>query len=84
MSGVTLTPETASVAVGATTQLNAAVAPDDATNTTVTYKSSDESIATVDTKGLVTGVAAGTADVTVTTTDGSKTAKSTVTVTAAA
>lgn len=84
VTGVTLTPATASVEVGKTTPLTAKVAPDNATNKAVTYKSSDEAKATVDAKGVVTGVAAGTADITVTTTDGSKTAKSTITVTAAA
>jgi uncharacterized protein YjdB len=84
VSGVTLTPATASVDVGKTTTLGSAVAPDDATNKAVTYASSDDTIATVDAGGVVTGVAAGTADITVTTADGAKTAKSTVTVTAAA
>lgn len=78
-----MAPATANVEVGKTTILTAAVAPDDATNKVVTYASSDDAIATVDSNGVVTGVAAGTADITVTTADGAKTAKSTVTVTAA-
>jgi uncharacterized protein YjdB len=80
---VTLTPATANVEVGKTTTLTATVAPADATNKAVTYASSDDAIATVDSNGVVTGVAAGTADITVTTADGAKAAKSTVTVTAA-
>ncbi len=69
--------------VGANETLTATVAPTNATDKTVTYKSSDATIASVDSKGKVTGVKAGTADITVTTKDGSKTAKCTVTVTAA-
>ena len=79
-----MAPTSTSVEVGKTVQLTATVAPDDATETGVAFKSSDDGIAKVDDKGLVTGVAAGSADITVTTKDGSKTAKSTVEVTAAA
>ena len=83
VTGVTLTPSTASVKVGATTKLTATVAPANATNKKVTYKSSDATKATVDASGTVTGVAAGTATITVTTDDGAKTATSAITVTAA-
>lgn len=78
-----MAPATASVEVGKTTTLAAVVTPSDATTKTIAFKSSDDTIATVNGSGVVTGVAAGTADITVTTTDGGKTAKSTVTVTAA-
>ena len=60
--------------------LEATVAPDNASNKNVTWKSSDESVATVDADGKVSAVAAGTATITVTTTDGEKTATCTVTV----
>lgn len=73
---------TTSLVVGANETLTATVAPTNATDKTVTYKSSDTSVATVDSTGKVSGVKAGTADITVTTKDGSKTAKCTVTVTA--
>lgn len=75
---------TTSLVVGANETLTATVAPTNATDKTVTYKSSDTSVATVDSTGKVSGVKAGTADITVTTKDGSKTAKCTVTVTATA
>ncbi len=65
---------------GETEQLTATVLPDNATNKAVTWKSSDKTIATVDDKGLVTAVKEGTATITVTTTDGNKTATCKVTV----
>lgn len=49
--------------------LSATVLPKDAENKNVIWKSSDESIATVDQSGKVTGVAVGTATVTATTED---------------
>ena len=81
VTGVTL-PETAEVSQGSTTTLTATVAPNDATNKNVTWSSSDETVATVDANGVVTGVSQGTATITVTTEDGSYTATCTVTVTA--
>lgn len=74
---------TTSLVVGANETLTATVLPADATDKTVTWKSSDITIATVDTAGKVSAVKEGTADITVTTTTASKTAKCTVTVTAA-
>jgi uncharacterized protein YjdB len=55
--------------VGATEQLTATVEPADATDSSVRWSSDNESVATVDADGLVTGAAEGTATVTVTTTD---------------
>ena len=76
---------TASVNVGKTTTLTAAVSPDNATNKNVTWASSNESIATVDENGVVTGVSAGEATITVTSVaDDTKTATCTVTVTTVA
>lgn len=82
MSGVNLTPSSKTLAIGETVTLKATVAPADASDKTVSYASSNDAVATVDAKGVATGKTAGTADITVTTTDGAKTAKSTVTVTA--
>jgi len=82
VTGVTLEPSTVSVAVAATTQLTTTVAPADATDQTVAYASDTEAVATVDAAGLVTGVAVGTATITVTTTDGAFTDTTVVTVTA--
>ena len=81
VTGVTLDAATITGVVGETKQLTATVAPADATNKAVTWKSSDETVATVNDKGLVTYVKAGTADIAATTADGGKTAKSTATIT---
>lgn len=82
VTGVTVAPKTASIAVAATRQLAATIAPADATNKAVTWSSSDATKATVSNTGLVTGVAAGTATITVTTADGAKTDTAAITVTA--
>ncbi|ANM47024.1 major tail protein [Staphylococcus phage vB_SauS_IMEP5] len=82
VTGVTIEPKTASVDVDATTKLNSTVAPSTATNKSVSYKSSDEAVATVSSNGTVTGVAKGEATITVTTKDGSKTDTAKVTVNA--
>lgn len=82
VTGVTVSPTTASIAEGSTQQLNATIAPSNATNQAITWTSSDEDVATVNANGLVTAVGAGTATITATTGDGSKTATSAITVTA--
>ena len=70
--------------MGQTVALTATVTPSNATDKTVTYSSSAEATATVDGNGVVTGIAAGEATITVTTNDGNKTDTCAVTVTAAA
>ena len=82
VTGVTLDKSTLSLEEGATGNLVATVAPSTATDKTVTFASSDAEVATVDNTGKVTAVKAGNADITVTTKDGNKTAKCTLTVTA--
>lgn len=86
---VTLNQATAALEVGANAdsaktavQLSATVAPANATNKDVTWASNDPAIATVSADGLVTAKGDGTATITVTTVDGSKTAACVVTVTA--
>ena len=49
-----------------TASLNAMATPEDATGVTLTYVSSDETVATVDETGLVTAVGNGEADITIT------------------
>lgn len=84
VTGATMSQKTASLKVGDTTKLTATVAPDNATNKSVTYKSSNEKIATVAENGTVTAVAEGSADITATTADGGFNDKCVVTVTGAA
>lgn len=52
--------------VGGSVTINATVTPDNATNATVNWTSSDETVATVDSNGKVTAVAAGSATITAT------------------
>lgn len=77
VQAISVSPTTASIAVGAAETLTATVTP--STFTDVSWTSSDESVATVSAAGVVTGVSAGTA--TITATAGGKTATCTVTVT---
>lgn len=70
----------AKVGVGGTQQLTATVRPTYAMDKTVTWSTSNPSVATVNNSGLVTGVAVGSATITVTTNDGGKTAQCQVTV----
>ena len=87
VTGITLSQTEAAVTIGGETlTLTATVAPDDATDKTVTWTSSDPTVATV-ANGVVTAVAAGTATITATATNGTddttddKTATCTITVT---
>lgn len=86
VTGVTLNKKTAAVKVGATNTVAAQVVPDGATNKKVTWASDTPANATVTAdsedgaSATITGVKAGTAKVTATTADGSKTATVDVTV----
>ena len=82
VTGITVSPSTlALTAGGAHATLSATVAPDNATNKTVHWSSSDPAKATVDdATGEVTPLAAGTVTITATTEDGQKTATCEVTV----
>ncbi len=79
VSGVTLSHTNVTIAKGSTVTLTPIVAPATATNKTVTWSTSDASVATV-ANGVVTAVGKGTAVIAVTTADGAKTAICTVTV----
>ena len=80
VTSVTLDRTTLGLVEGDQAVLTATVSPDNATDPTVTWTTSNASIATVE-DGMVTAVKAGTA--TITAKAGDKTAKCTVTVTAA-
>ena len=66
VNGIILNTTSTRVAVGETTQLTAKVRPANAADPSVTWSVADESIATVDGSGLITGVSVGTTTVTVT------------------
>ena len=83
VTSVSLDKTTLTLTEGGSATLTATVKPDDASNKQVTWESDKVAVATVDENGKVTAVKAGTAVITVTTKDGGKTAKCTVTVKAA-
>jgi hypothetical protein len=80
VSGVSLNKTSANISITGSETLVATITPGNAANQAVTWKSSDSAIASVSSSGLVTGVAAGSAIITVTTADGNKTATCTITV----
>lgn len=82
VTGVTITPQTTSVAVGATRQLTVNFSPANATDKSGVWVSSDPTKFTVSSSGLVSGAAVGNGTATFTTNDGAKTAQTAVTVTA--
>ena len=77
VTSVTVSSKTLNLEVGQTGTLTATVKPDNATNKTVTWKTSNDKVATV-ANGVVTAVGKGTA--TITAAAGGKTATCTVTV----
>ena len=82
VSAVSLNKTELALTVGDTQTLTATITPDDANNKNVSWSSDKPSVATVDENGKVTAVAVGTANITVKTVDGEKTAVCAVTVTA--
>ena len=81
VSGITLDPESLTLEAGKSAAVTANVLPENADDKTVTWTSSDETVATVNNDGRVRGVSVGTAVITATTNDGNKTANCEVTVT---
>ena len=79
VTSVKLNQTSANITTGNTLKLTATISPSDATNKSVTWSSSNTSVATV-TDGNVKALAPGTTDITVKTADGSKTAVCKVTV----
>ena len=72
VSRITLSASTGlTLTKGQTQKLTATVAPANATNQAVTWKTSDKNVATVSPSGLVTAKSAGTATITCTAKDGS-------------
>lgn len=77
-------PQSLEVTVGEETDAKASVTPEDATVKTLLYSSSDETVAVVSEEGVITGVKAGTAEITVTTLDTGRNVRIAVTVKEAA
>ena len=80
VTSVSLNKSATTIRAGSSETLTATVYPADATNKTVTWSSNNTSVATVS-SGIVTGVSAGSATITVRTADGGFTATCQVTVT---
>ncbi|MDD3868150.1 MAG: Ig-like domain-containing protein, partial [Candidatus Absconditabacteria bacterium] len=74
VTGVTLNKSATTLTVGADETLVATVNPSNATDKSVSWSSSNTSVATVSATGTVTAIAAGSATITVKTNDGNKTA----------
>ena len=84
VEGITLNATEQTLTVGETFALTASVTPENATNKSLAWTSSDENVATVDANGLVTAVKEGTATITAKANDGSNASAScTITVNAA-
>ena len=80
VSSVSLSKSSLTLTEGDSETLTATVSPSNATNKNVSWKSSNTSVATVSSTGMVSAIKAGSATITVTTEDGSKTATCSVTV----
>ncbi len=83
VSGVSVSSATVGIVSGSTETVTATVEPANAANKGLMWSSSDDQVATVNQSGEITAVGVGTADITVTTSDGSNITKTiVVTVTA--
>ncbi len=80
VSSLTLNATSLEISKEGSATLTATIAPEDAYDKVVTWKSLDEGIATVTKEGVVTGVAVGATTIIATSRDGGKTAFCTVTV----
>ncbi len=80
VSSISLSPSSLSLKVDESRNVVATILPADATNKAVTWSCDNPDVAIVNNVGKVTGLAVGTATITVTTEDGGKTATCAVTV----
>lgn len=78
VTGITLNKYSLSIKTGSTEKLIPTVLPSNATNKSVVWSSDNSTVATVDTQGKITALKPGIALITVTTVDGSFTARSCV------
>ncbi len=82
VQSITLNASSGTLSIGNSVSLTANVLPVNATNKTVTWTSSNNTVATVNAAGIVNAKALGTAIITATSEDGNKTATYTLTVSA--
>ena len=71
VTGITFDKSSLPLSVGDTYTLAATVSPSNATNKSLTWESSNKSVATVDSSGKIAAIKAGTATITATANDGS-------------
>ena len=83
VTGVTVVPDAATLLIGETLQFGATVLPADATDKSVSWSSSDPSVATVSGNGTVQALSEGQVEITATTSDGNFTHYALLTVEAA-
>ena len=81
VESVSFEKEALTIHLEETAELHYIILPENSTNKKVTFETSDPDVVTVDANGRMKGVSVGTAIITITTVDGSKTAQCTVTVT---
>ncbi len=84
VTGIKLDKSSVTLENGQSVPLNQTITPSDATNKTIYWYSTDDQVAKVNDVGIVVGVGVGTANITVVTDDGRKSAECEVTVTAVA
>ena len=75
---IVLSDKSVTLAVNTTWELAAEITPDDATDKTILWTSSNDKVATVDDHGIITGIEKGTAKITATSSDGKAKAQATV------
>ncbi len=80
VNSVSLSPSSVTLDPTETELLSATINPSNATNQSLTWESSNPAVATVNSSGLITAVAEGSATITVTTVDGNRTDNVSVTV----
>lgn len=81
LTGISVGNESVSLSVNGTEQIVVTTIPSEATEVQFSYTSSDSSVATVSSTGLITGVKAGTATITITANNGGNDVTKTVNVT---
>jgi len=80
VNSITLEVSSQTIEIGKAIPMNAIVSPDNATNKKMIWVTSDDKVATVDAKGLITALKEGTALITAKTIDGTKEATCAITV----